>query len=368
VQGWNELTTRQLADALKTTDGVTAVYASEWEPYQSWKYRTFDDGEVQTLLRVTKSALHLNVATTTPVALLRNPQLCITHIDCTLNSAYTGEMADGTIKFLSNARQVKQLVAAIKRQPLLRSLRLHGPSLSEQDVAAICTACTGLEALEFCACDIPHQALPHLTMLLRTSTTMRSLVVDEEDPAACVKQAFHGEHLPDFLEALKESSLEVFHAKACNIWATSEGLDLVKACVGHPTIKELSFSNNTSEELNMPERKAIGRAYAALVAATPSSLTSLSVYWNDIFDETLSIMTPFFKALGRNKTLQHLDLGLNSISCVRDFTPIIDGVMRCTSLRHLEVDLGDLDEEEDTSGYRDNEAALLEAIDTIANR
>jgi len=205
-------------------------------------------------------------------------------------------------------------------------------------------------------------------MLLRTSTTMRSLVVDEDDPTSPSPQIFQGEHLPDFVEALKESRLGVFHAKACNIWGTAQGLDLVKACVGHPTIKELSFSSNTSEELGMEERKAIGRAYTALVAASPSALTSLSMYWNDIFDETLSIMAPFFKALGKNKTLQHLDIGLNSISHVRDFTPIIDGAMRCTSLRHLEVDLGDVDAEEDTSGYRDNEAALLEAIDTIANR
>jgi hypothetical protein len=368
-QGWNELTTRELADALKKTDGgVVDVYASDWNPYHSWKYRTFDDGEVQTLLRVTKGALHVNVTSAAPVAFLRNPQLRIEHIECTLDSAYTGDAAQGTLKFLSNARQVKQLISALKRQPSLRSLCLHGPMLSEQDVAAICAACTSLEALEFRACDLPHQALPHLAALLRTSTTLRSLKVDEDDPANAVRHVFHGEHLPDFLAALKESKLEVFHAEACDIWASAKGLDLVNACVGHPTIKELNFSSNTSEELEMAERKAIGRVYASLVAAKQSALTSLSLYWNDIFDETLSIMTPFFKALGRNKTLQHLDLGLNGISLVRDFTPIINGALRCPSLRHLEVDLGDLDEAEDTSVYRDNEAALLEAIDTIANR
>jgi Ran GTPase-activating protein (RanGAP) involved in mRNA processing and transport len=115
-----------------------------------------------------------------------------------------------------------------------------------------------------------------------------------------------------------------------HLWESPEdGLAVVAACTGHPTLRELSFWGN-----NIPATAsaAVGVALAALVDAD-SALESLNVSDCSLDDAALHF---FFAAVASSTLLRKLDCSDNHISAECAESVILPAVQANTSLRELE--------------------------------
>jgi hypothetical protein len=107
-----------------------------------------------------------------------------------------------------------------------------------------------------------------------------------------------------------------------------DGLAVVAACTGHPTLRELNLCSNSVDAVAAP---AVGAALAALVAAT-SALQSLKVTCCRLGDDAAR---PLFAAVAGSTRLSELCCGENDISaeCARE--AVLPAVQANTSLREL---------------------------------
>lgn len=316
VRGWDTLETDALIHALAHTPSLRRLSASSWKPYHGWEHKVFDDEDVDTILRRTPAScvLELDVRTNDPHRMLCKPRMRVGYLECI-------------------QAPVERVLEALHETPHPpRSLHLVGPYLTDKQVSAVCVAGVSLQGLEFYDCDLDSGALPALTQLLQQSTRIQHLVVDGGEGG--LYQPFSGHDLPAFCAALRASALRTFQARFCDLWGSPGGFDVIKACVNHRTLEELSFSSNCTSELPPKMRLKVGQALASLL--TSSALKSLDVYWNDLFDSKLDIMGAFFKMLANNNSLVSLDFGLNDLHRMQDWTHIFTALRRCKSLRKVQ--------------------------------
>lgn len=143
-----------------------------------------------------------------------------------------------------------------------------------------------------------------------------------------------------FTEALRASQLTTLILRLVNLFEPGcAGTDVVAACVGHPTLRELAFEaemNVWADGSRAAMLSALGQACAALIVAD-SALESLSLSVSALDDGT---MKPLFAAVADGRArLRELDLSHCtddvSMECVADV--ILPAVRANTSLRKLQL-------------------------------
>ena len=90
---------------------------------------------------------------------------------------------------------------------------------------------------------------------------MLKLVIDNDDVPLLV-----GAAVLAFCTALRASRLNALHLYDMRLWESqADGLAVIAACTGHPTLRDISFAHNDLEIA--PGRAAIAAALDALQAS-----------------------------------------------------------------------------------------------------
>jgi hypothetical protein len=135
-------------------------------------------------------------------------------------------------------------------------------------------AISQLQRLRLLGCNLSPASLPELTRLLERGSgseggSLTELVIYNHN-----NPLFDGDGVPAFCAALRASRLVKLKLAQMSLFNSLEdGLAVVAACTGHPTLRELNLSINLVDAVASP---AVGAALAALVAAD-SELQSLDV-------------------------------------------------------------------------------------------
>jgi len=214
--------------------------------------------------------------------------------------------------------------------PTLKRLRLWHVMLDNELAldAVVDLAISQLEFLNLIFCQLSPASLPPLTRMLERSAGggLVSLNISNLGHPLIAGAAL----VPAFCAALRTSRLVELHLRWMHLWESPEdGLAVVAACTGHPTLRELSFWGN-----NIPATAsaAVGVALAALVDAD-SALESLNVSDCSLDDAALRL---FFAAVASSTLLRKLDCSDNHISAECAESVILPAVQANTSLRELE--------------------------------
>jgi len=134
---------------------------------------------------------------------------------------------------------------------------------SEPALAAVADlAISQLQCLYLHRCHLSPALLPALTRML-ASTSLTDLRISMEHIPLLV-----GAAVPAFCTALRASRLVTLQLWGVRLWESLEdGLAVIAACAGHPTLREIDFQLNDLE--HVPGRAAIEAALDALDASSP---------------------------------------------------------------------------------------------------
>jgi len=254
-----------------------------------------------------------------------------------------------------------QAIAAY--EPKLSSIQLQqaplGVAANLETVVNIALR-KGLEEVGLVACSLSPASLPLLTLLLAGSSALRCFRVISEDAYEPIFTP--GAHLDGFAAALTGSRLTRLDLSRTDA-LSANGVPLLRALTGHPTLVILDLSLNESWAMvnhhvdvsgaSRERRFALAAALAALVT-TPSALRTLACVDCKLNCEGVA---PLFAALARpSARLRVLDCRSNNISqdCFRN--TILPALRANTSLRELYVD------------EQDDCAELKEAMELVAER
>jgi len=209
------------------------------------------------------------------------------------------------------------------QQLILLDVRLDNEAALD---AVVNLAIAKLQYLALSDCQLSPASLTALTRMLESSSLLSLTLAD------IGWTILTGPTVPAFCAALRSSRLVELQLRWISLWESLEdGLAIVAACTGHPTLRRLCFWGNDTDD---PAPAAVGIALAALVAAD-SALESL-----DVSDCSLdyAALRPLFAAVAHSTRLRKLDCSVNHISesCARE--AILPAVQANTSLRELVLD------------------------------
>jgi hypothetical protein len=226
---------------------------------------------------------------------------------------------------------VPAVVARLALHASLTRLDLYRVQLDRQPAlnAVVDFAISQLQRLQLWDCRRSPASLPALTRLLESGSgsaggSLTELVISNNHNPLLV-----GAGVPAFCAALRASPLVKLELAAVSLFNSLEdGLAVVAACTGHPTLRELNLSYNIFNAVAAP---AVGAALAALVAAN-SELQTLDVNYSYLRDDTAR---PLFAAVAGSTRLRTLDCCDNDISveCARE--AVLPAIQLNTSLRKL---------------------------------
>jgi len=288
------------------------------------RYRWFSTAQVEELLaaapllRVLECVVYLGLDIGTPVPrLLVEPQFAAVRLRCL-------KMFDGVVQL-----DVPAVVARLALHASLTRLDLWRAQLDSQPAlnAVVDLAISQLQRLELWNCNLTPASLPALTRLLERGSgsacgSLTELVIYNNG-----NPLLEGDGVPAFCAALRASRLVKLELAQMRLFDSLEdGLAVVAACTGHPTLRDLNLSWNPVNAVAAP---AVGAALAALVAAN-SELQTLNVC--NLGDDAAR---PLFAAVAGSTRLRTLNCSYNSISaeCARE--AVLPAVQANTSLREL---------------------------------
>jgi len=202
---------------------------------------------------------------------------------------------------------VAALAAAAAAHPSLKKLTISSLPLAE--VAAVRLlmdmAVSKLTTLLLRTCDVLPDALPELARLLG-SPSLKHLQVSGLPEFE--RQLFVGLGVSGFCTSLRASglvSLDVSYSRLFD--SLTDGLALLSACTGHPTLRSVGLCGNTV--VAVPEAPvAVGDALASLVAA--GSILTLNVAICQLGEAGLR---PLFFAVAGCVQLQKLECSFNAV-------------------------------------------------------
>jgi hypothetical protein len=227
---------------------------------------------------------------------------------------------------------VPAVVARLALHATLTRLGLWYVQLDIQPAlnAVVDFAISQLQRLQLAYCRrLSPASLPALTRLLERGSgsaggSLTELVIYNNNNPLLV-----GAGVPAFCAALRASRLVKLELAAVRLSDSLEdGLAVVAACTGHPTLRELDLRINLVDDVAAP---AVGAALAALVAAN-SALQSLDVSVCNLGDDAVR---PLFAAVAGSTRLRTLHCYNNGISanCARE--AVLPAIQANTSLRML---------------------------------
>jgi hypothetical protein len=226
---------------------------------------------------------------------------------------------------------VAAVVARLALHASLTRLHLVCVQLDSQPAlnAVVDLAISQLQRLQLWDCRLSPASLPALTRLLERGSgsaggSLTELVIYNGAALLLV-----GGGVPAFCAALRASRLVKLRLTHMRLFDSLEdGLAVVAACTGHPTLRELDLSYNHVDAVTSP---AVGAALAALVAAN-SELQSLDVFGCNLGDDAAS---PLFAAVAGSTRLRTLDFRDNiiSVDCARE--AVLPAIQANLSLRTL---------------------------------
>jgi len=227
---------------------------------------------------------------------------------------------------------VPAVVARLALHASLTRLDLHHVQLVSQPAlnAVVDFAISQLQSLLLTYCGLGPASLPALTRLLERGSGSAGGSLTELVIYNGAAPLLEGAGVPAFCAALRASRLVKLTLSQMRLFDSLEdGLAVVAACTGHPTLRELNLSRNYVDAVALP---AIGAELAALVAAN-SELQSLDVSFCDLGDNAVR---PLFAAVAGSTRLRMLDFSDNDISveCARE--AVLPTIKANTSLRKLD--------------------------------
>jgi len=158
-----------------------------------------------------------------------------------------------------------------------------------------------------------------------------------------------GAAVPAFCSALRASRLDLLVLRSVRLWESLEdGLAVIDACTGHPTMRKLSLRDNSPDG---PAPAAVGVALAALVTSGPL-LEELYVSDCGLGDAAMRLL---FAAVAGSTRLRKLVCFGNEVSTACAKEAILPAVQANASLR--ELDIGETDFPE-----------LLQAVEMVRAR
>jgi hypothetical protein len=255
----------------------------------------------------------------------------------------------------NHALDVPAVVARLALQASLTRLVLWNVLLDSQPAlnAVVDMAISQLQRLQLWYCSLSPASLPALTRLLERCSgsaggSLTELVIyNDRNPL------LEGSGVPAFCAALQASRLVKLRLNSMRLFDSLEdGLAVVAACTGHPTLRELMLS------WNLVTSPAVGTALAALVAAN-SELQSLDVSFCNLGDDAAR---PLFAAVAGSTRLRTLDCCDNDISadCARE--AVLPAIQANTSLRKLDFGIAhDIPELQQAMALVDARAADADA-------
>jgi len=151
--------------------------------------------------------------------------------------------------------------ASLKRLDLVHVLLDSEPALATVADLAI----SQLQCLTLISCRLSPASLPAMTRML-ASASLTILRISMEHIPLLV-----GAAVPAFCTALRASRLVTLQLWGVSLWEShADGLAVIAACGGHPTLRTLDFKDNGLEDA--PGRAAIEAALDALQASIPGLL------------------------------------------------------------------------------------------------
>ena len=171
--------------------------------------------------------------------------------------------------------------------------------------------------------------MPALTRLLQAGLLHE---LQLEGGADC-GELFTGGGVKRFCDVLAASQLTKLQVDALHpvYYSVSDGVALINACLGHPTLRELSFCYSQAETVE--QSGAFARALSAVLVAE-SALTSLDLSHCGLGDEG---MAPLFAALAANKKLRTFKCRNSYMSGDGVTSCILPALTANASLRELEL-------------------------------
>jgi hypothetical protein len=228
---------------------------------------------------------------------------------------------------------VPAVVARLALHASLTRLDLHHVQLVSQPAlnAVVDFAISQLQSLLLTYCGLGPASLPALTRLLERGSGSAGGSLTELVIYNGAAPLLEGAGVPAFCAALRASRLVKLTLSQMRLFDSLEdGLAVVAACTGHPTLRELNLSRNYVDAVAAP---TAGAALAALVAAN-SALQSLDVCGCNLGDDAAR---PLFAAVADSTRLRTLDCRFNDISaeCARE--AVLPAIQANTSLRKLSL-------------------------------
>jgi len=159
---------------------------------------------------------------------------------------------------------VQALAAWAATHALLKRLRLAFVLLdSEPALATVADlAISQLQRLSLSRCHLSPASLPSLTRMLASASLTDLRIRNGNAPLLA------GAVVPAFCTALRASRLVKLKLRGVRLWESlADGLAVVAACTGHPTLRTLDFRFNGLE--HAAGRAAIEAALDALQASIP---------------------------------------------------------------------------------------------------
>jgi hypothetical protein len=224
------------------------------------------------------------------------------------------------------------VVARLALHASLTRLNLYHVHLDSQPAlnAVVDFAISQLQRLQLDHCSLSPASLPALTRLLERGSGSAGGSLTELVITNGAAPLLEGAGVPAFSAALRASRLVKLSLAEMSLFDSLEdGLAVVAACTGHPTLRELDLSYNHVDAVTSP---AVGAALAALVAAN-SELQSLDVNYCYLGDDAAR---PLFAAVAGSTRLRTLQCYGNDISaeCARE--AVLPAIQANTSLRKLD--------------------------------
>jgi len=191
---------------------------------------------------------------TTTLRLLEEPQFAPVR----LQSLY--------LQSFNTPLDVPAVAARLSTHPSLTRLHLWGVDLRSELAldAVVDLAILQLQRLTMAFCNLSPASLSALTRMLGSGSLTELYIYNEDAPLVV------GDSLPAFCAALRASRLVELSLEDVDFWVSLEdGLAVIAACTGHPTLRELSFQNNDLLEggQDAAGHEAIEAALDALEAA-----------------------------------------------------------------------------------------------------
>jgi hypothetical protein len=145
---------------------------------------------------------------------------------------------------------------------------LGGARLDSQPAldAVASVATSQLQMLGLFDCHLSPASLPALTRMLESRSLKALTIYNGNMPL------FLGASVPAFCTALRASGLVTLDLCCMRLWESLEdGLAVIAACTGHPTLRKISFARNGLQH-------APGRAASEAVDALQASIPALHLY------------------------------------------------------------------------------------------